>query len=178
MVSKEEKGIFGKRMKGAKGGKSFARKLIQVTHPEVEETIKNEANALDSLFHNGRHKNLIEVFKHGWLDSLENNYFIDMELADLSMADYIHYVFHNATPPFELFIDDKSNPILTRRDCSEIQRLHNTCAIGHQIASGLLFMHEHGYVHRDLKPENGKPLAYSLSKSSPLLSSCKVMEAD
>jgi len=152
----KEKGLFGKRVKGAKGGKVFARKLMQVTHPEVEETVKNEAKALDSLFHNGRHENIIVVFKHGWLDTLGNNYFIDMELAELSLADYIDYVFRNATPSFELVIDDKSHPILTRRDCSELQRLHNMCAIGHQIASGLGFMHEHGHVHRDLKPGNGK----------------------
>lgn len=100
-----------------------------------------------------------------------------MELAELSLADYIHYVFRNAIARFELVIDDKFHPILSRRDCSGLQRLHNTCAIGYQIANGLGFMHERGHVHRDLKPENGKPLAYSRSKSSSLLSSWKVIEA-
>jgi len=177
MFSKEETGFDGKRVKGSTGGKVFARKLMQATNTETKEAVKNEAKAVDSLFQNGQHENIIEVFKHGWLDSLENNYFIDMELAELSLADYIHYVFHNANPPFGLVIDEKSHPVLTRRDSSELPRLQNACIIGHHIASGLGFMHEQGHVHRDLKPENGKLLTDFFSNSSPLLSPWKVMEA-
>ena len=51
MVFKDQKGLFGKWVKGAKAKKVFARKLMQVTYPEVEETVENEAKVLDFLFH-------------------------------------------------------------------------------------------------------------------------------
>ena len=64
---------------------------MQVTYPEVEETVENEAKVLDFLFHKrAGMRTSLKSSTMGWLDSFKNNYFIDMELVELSVADYIY----------------------------------------------------------------------------------------
>jgi serine/threonine protein kinase len=119
-----------------------------------EADVNNEIKALDLLFRDGQHSNLVEVIKHGWLEMGGSFYFIDMELADLSLYDYIQYVFDNQPLRSAIGFGPGFDPIFSSKDCSQLQRLHSTCAIGSQVANGLEFVHGTGHVHRDLKPQN------------------------
>ena len=85
----------------------------------------------------GSHKNIITIFSHG--EFPDKSYaFIDMELCDLSLDEYIKSNWSVARvdgPPKEARIWD----IMT------------------QIANGLSFIHKNKEIHRDLKPNNGTP---------------------
>jgi len=66
-------------------------------------------------------------------------YYIDMELCEFTLAQYITGV----QVPF-LF-----NWEIFRR------KPENICEIYEHINDGLIFIHENGEVHRDLSPQNG-----------------------
>jgi len=124
---------------------------------EVDDVIENEIKTLDSLSRTGGHDHIIEVLKHGWLrGTTDKFYFIDMELAELSLAEYIAYVFHNKPLPSRFgILSEEFDPVFSSRHCTQLQRLHTIFTIGSQVAKGLEFVHQSGYVHRDLKPANG-----------------------
>lgn len=91
------------------------------------------------------HPNIVAVFKFGELCDT-SHYFIDMELCDLNLAEYIH----RQTPPNPLesipsFIKDGPPPF-------RAQQIWN---IMKQIANGVMYIHGLKQVHRDLKPANG-----------------------
>jgi serine/threonine protein kinase len=138
----------------------FARKLMPATSPEVQQAIKSEAAAINRLFHEQKHDNLIYVFTHAWLEPAKLHYCIDMELADLSLYDYINYVFHGGPAPSAMVFGDPFDPRFSSKECSELQRLHTAFVIGAHISNGLQFMHQNGHIHRDLKPQNGTYLNY------------------
>jgi serine/threonine protein kinase len=143
------KSVLGYLVKSPNDGKVFARKIMVVTQAN-EEDVENEKRALDTLIRNGHHDNIIDIMKHGWLETVGQAYFVDMELADLSLADYIKYVFRDGpVSPLNF------SPAFTNRYCSKTERLKVTFIIGSQIAQGLEYMHQHGQGHRDLKPANG-----------------------
>jgi serine/threonine protein kinase len=135
--------------------KAFARKLIRVSNA-IAEDVKNEVNVVNALREKGTHPNIIGILNHGWLVTAGKVYFIDMELADLTLTDYINYVFHNK--PLEVTTPNvrEFNAVFSPRECSELQRLQTTFEIVRQVAGGLEFLHNSGHVHRDLKPQNGK----------------------
>lgn len=151
----KEKNLFGASVaRPAKDKKPFARKLVRVSNA-IEKDVKNEARVVESLREMGSHQNIVEVLKHGWLETSGKVYFIDMELADATLADYIDYVFHEKTkqpssphywPPRLRFFSRPVGPL---------QTLPAMFEIGHAIANGLEFLHINGHVHRDLKPQNG-----------------------
>jgi len=132
-------------------GKPFARKVMRVIKAN-EEDIQNEGRALDVLMSNGHHDNIVDVLKHGWLETAGQVYFVDMELADLSLADYIKYAFHSGPLPEYC---REFGPACPSRDCDKVTRLHATFVVGCQIARGLEYMHNLCQGHRDLKPSNG-----------------------
>jgi serine/threonine protein kinase len=136
-------------------GHVFARKLMLATSPDVKHAINSEAETLRHLFQEQQHDNLIHVFTHGWLEAAKLHYSIDMELADLSLYDYINYLFRNGSLPPTITFSDRFDPRLSRRECTQLQRLHTTWVIAAQICNGLQFMHLNGHIHRDLKPQNG-----------------------
>lgn len=157
MAVKNRRTFFGYLAKTTNDGKVFARKLTRVGHFGVkDEDVENEARVLKSLYRKGQHDNLIQVLQHGWLESAGKIYFIDMELADLSLHDYIRYVFSSQLLPSNIRVGNEFDPVFSQRDCSELERIHTTWAISRHIAEGLDFMHKGGHVHRDLKPHNGK----------------------
>jgi serine/threonine protein kinase len=98
-------------------------------------------------------KNMIHVRNHGWLRGSSSSYFIDMEIADITLAKYISCLRNQETPNIEAnephFIYPSSAVYIKAR-------ILNAYAIGSNIANGLGFLHSKGYVHRDLKPSNGK----------------------
>jgi serine/threonine protein kinase len=122
------------------------------------EDIANEARVVSSLRDNGGHPNIIDILDHGWLTSLQDVYFIDMELGYLTLADYIDYIYNRGSnPQFKAIIEaiPSSNPAFIREKCSVPERMRNIFLIGNHIARGLEFMHSLHHVHRDLKPSNG-----------------------
>ena len=123
---------------------AFARKLLHIPHIPWEE-IEYEAQAIIKICGKGSHSHIVEVLKLGELRNTDY-YFIDMELCDLNLAEYIH----RATPqgPSESipsFIKNAPPPL-------KAQQIWN---IMRQIASGIKYMHTLKVVHRDLKPANG-----------------------
>lgn len=111
---------------------------------------------MSKLVQSGKHKNIVTVLAHGWC-KYNNFYFIDMELCDLTLREYIEY--HKGSRPLSvpiILLDHESTPqrAFISRDCSYIARIQNLWTIGRDIAGGLDFLHSHGQVHRDLKPDN------------------------
>jgi serine/threonine protein kinase len=102
--------------------------------------------------------NIIRVLDHGWLTGSLDVYFIDMELGDFTLADYIDYI-HDRRPNLSKAIIDSlvssTNPAFVPGKCPVHERMENVMVIGNHIAQGLEFMHSLHHVHRDLKPSNG-----------------------
>jgi serine/threonine protein kinase len=134
----------------------FARKLIRVSN-ENRASVENEAFIVSSLGEHGGHSNIVAVLKQGWLVGSGGVYFIDMELGDLTLHDYIEY--HSApSTSMEGFSLPPFSVGFVQKRCDELQRIHNIWIVGRDVACGLEFLHSHGYVHRDLKPSNGTPV--------------------
>lgn len=131
----------------------FARKILRIIGHTTAADIDNEARIVTSFLKNGGHPNIVTITRHGWMMSL-NYYFIDMELCDLTLNDYISY-FAGSTLTFEIV--PSLQPAFVENGCGPIVRLHNIWTIGTHISRGLDFMHANGQVHRDLNPRNGTP---------------------
>jgi serine/threonine protein kinase len=96
--------------------------------------VRAEIQAIAKLC-DGTNDNIVKVIRTGNFENLTFAY-IDMELCDLSLEDYIKgawLVYPVNGPPDEFRVWD----IMT------------------QIASGLAFVHAKNEIHRDLKPSNG-----------------------
>jgi serine/threonine protein kinase len=109
---------------------------------------------VDLIRNSGGHANIINTFDHSWLKGSSKVYYIDMELANLTLADYIY----NEGNPLSLdaeAIQPLSPVFVDRKSCSLLKRAYNMWIIGLQIGLGLEFMHGLELVHRDLKPTNG-----------------------
>jgi serine/threonine protein kinase len=111
-----------------------------------QQEIVNEAEAVALLCTKG-HPNIVEVVAHGHLSMV--NYYIDMELCDLSLAELF-----KRKPKGEGLQDWYLQwPIETVND-----RIFFTIALMQELANGLYFIHKHDRVHRDIKPENSTTL--------------------
>src|SRR5271170_3907673 len=117
-----------------------------------KEDIENEARVVSSLMKIGGHENIITIITHDWLP-LSSYYYIDMELCDLTLHDYINYLAKRKPAPFE--ISSKISPVFVTVDPPVSMRVYNMWTVGSHIARGLEFMHEQDHVHRDLTPRNG-----------------------
>lgn len=142
---------------------AFARKILRISHRVPEEDIKNEARVISSIHENGGHKNIIGILDHGWLKGSFNVYYIDMELAQLTLADYIDHL-RGAKHSSSNIVSDLS-PVFVNPSSSFERRVHNIWVVGRHVAEGLNFMHANKHVHRDLKPTNGKNFYSDLTTS-------------
>jgi serine/threonine protein kinase len=85
-------------------------------------------------------------------------YFIDMELCNLTLHEYIKYCNNGATLGFE--VQEARAPVFVHNDCSSLMRMRNIWTIMTHIVLGLEFMHKQKQAHRDLKPSNGAGYVY------------------
>jgi serine/threonine protein kinase len=122
----------------------FARKLIRV--PRVSDdagVVDNEVQMLKTLSKQ-RHLHIVTVFRIGMLHNSED-LFIDMELCDLNLREYIR-----GTKPRDLvptfFVRDQPPPMIA-------MQIWNVML---QITTGVEYLHRRRVIHRDLKPDNGK----------------------
>jgi serine/threonine protein kinase len=118
------------------------------THEDVE----NEKLAIARLCAHGNDPNIVEILGYGELRH-PNYFFIDMELCDLNLHDYLY----GKRPIDDANSTDQSftNMVFVPTDCEFHLRFQNIFTIMIHINRGLKFSHQHGLVHRDLKPNNG-----------------------
>jgi serine/threonine protein kinase len=128
---------------------TFARKAIPSSNIWRED-IDKEAQNIAKLIKYGEHENIVRILDYGWAS---NFFFIDMELCDFALSDYIKY--HEGGGSIGFIDMSLFAPVLATKDCSLLERVRNMWVIGTHITSGLEFLHSHKHVHRDLKPANG-----------------------
>jgi serine/threonine protein kinase len=127
--------------------------------PSVDQrSIRKEVEAIKKLCGPDTHVNIIQVLDHGHLSN-PIFYFIDMELCDLNLHDYIH----GSTPPNL----SGSVPYFSRGD--RVESSLQIWIVMSQIASGVEYIHRQHQVHRDIKPANGDTLACVTDVSSFVL---------
>jgi serine/threonine protein kinase len=97
-----------------------------------------------------RHQNIVQVLRHDWFNS-GSVCFIDMELCNLTLHDYIQN--RSALAEHDGLFNDST---FVPENCSTKPKLKNIWTITLHVARALDFIHKMGYVHRDLKPLNGK----------------------
>lgn len=131
----------------------FARKIVRPFGQADEHAIDSETKAVHELVQSGGHSNIISILDHGWLDSPYHYYFIDMELCELSLHQYIHDT--RSLSIDDVFMD-KLSPVFVRKDVSLLTFALNIWTIMREIVAGVEFLHSQNQVHRDLKPHNGK----------------------
>jgi len=95
--------------------------------------IVNEFRAIEELCMKNSHANIVVVYRY---DQLGNWYYIDMELCEFNLAQYI-YDFDTAIPML---------PALNMTMVLKIMQ---------DVSRGLAFIHQSQKVHRDIKPQNG-----------------------
>jgi serine/threonine protein kinase len=121
---------------------AFARKLVRI--PIVDaKVVENEVRVLRELCCEGAHANIVAVLTIGALLNSED-LFIDMELCDLNLDEYIACKKpRDSVPTF--FVVDQPPPV-------KAIQIWNVML---QIAKGVEYLHLKHVVHRDLKPANG-----------------------
>jgi serine/threonine protein kinase len=102
--------------------------------------IENEVKAIEKLRSHSQHKNIIKVFRHDWMVSNSSFpvYHFDMELGDLTLAQFIQDKFY--CDPFPGIALWEVWPIML------------------DLEGGLTFLHRRQLIHRDLKPANSEGL--------------------
>ena len=121
---------------------------FKVSTADIQKELK-----VASMLQENQHKNIVQLLKHG--RSKFNFYFIDMELCEMTLSDYIRDLRDKKPCMFNSDIVQTLRPVFVPGDAPSEGRLTNTWMIGVHIADGLAFMHGHKYAHRDLKPSNG-----------------------
>jgi len=115
--------------------------LIHIPATEAK-VIENEVQAITKLCEKGAHLHIVRVLKIGELRDTRF-LFIDMELCDLNLAEFIHCTRAQVSVP-TYFIKDLSPPL-------KVRQIWNVML---QITKGVKYLHSKDIVHRDLKPAN------------------------
>jgi serine/threonine protein kinase len=127
--------------------KVFARKIFIAPHTSKKDW-ETEGKAITKICGKGAHAHIVAVLKLGQL--LNSPYFyIDMELCDLNLSDFIYSIpapHEPSTVMLPQYIKNGEPPL----KASQIWNVMR------QIASGVKYIHSLDVVHRDLKPANGK----------------------
>jgi serine/threonine protein kinase len=120
----------------------FARKLLRPFAMLSEDEILNEFRAIKKLCLESCQENLVAVYRYGKLPG-SPYYYIDMELCDLNLQEYIY--------EFERRGFSSSFPPLDTTAVFQIMR---------DVSGGLAFIHERKEVHRDIKPNNSSSIGF------------------
>jgi serine/threonine protein kinase len=135
----------------------FARKIIRLSGTVGKADVQNEAQAASLIIVHGGHGNIVTILRHGWLRfSFNQCYYIDMELCEFNLHDYVNYHYSRPTIVIETNIAPSLSPAVVRKDGLITERMQNIWTVATHIARGLEFMHSYKLAHRDLKPGNGK----------------------
>jgi serine/threonine protein kinase len=129
----------------------FARKLIRPFGDITVGDVENEIRAAEKLCKPGAHRNIVAVTEHGKFHP--GYYFLDMELCDLSLENYIQ---RRWTPLME-----EKVPYFTAEIPSRMRMAH-IWDVMEDVTRGVTFIHQHKEIHRDLKPRNS--MTFSSSK--------------
>jgi serine/threonine protein kinase len=87
------------------------------------------------------HQNIVKVWRHGQLPN-SGQYYIDMELCDLSLREFIRSGGGARLSLFSALLQGG--------------RVAYAWKIMEKVAAGLEHIHGQGLVHRDIKPENSE----------------------
>ena len=93
-----------------------------------------------------QHPNIVQVFEFGKFEKDSRSYFIDMELCDENLQNYIS----------GKSISHLVDWISLRNNAIQWKKPEDILGIADQIIDGLIFIHDQMEVHRDLTPNNGK----------------------
>jgi len=110
-----------------------------------DDEIRNELRAVEKFGRN-RNDHLVAVLRHGKLPE-SPYYFIDMELCNMDLSQYIYEVRSDRDLRFE-------NSLPVRVDVDDIWRIMR------DITDGVAFIHSHMEIHRDIKPKNSTPSTF------------------
>jgi serine/threonine protein kinase len=146
------KGLFSYHCYGPNKDQSWARKMLHQYPRMKPDDIQAEIKAQKELCC-GEHHNIVRLFESGPMDN--GWFYIDMELCEFTLTEYIYYEKTNDGLPCFNSLESKSR----------VQRIWDTMM---QISDGVKFIHDKRYVHRDLKPNNSDPPKYIMLIHSSL----------
>ena len=114
------------------------------------EDIEREIRVVQALCLPQPHRNIVAVLDHGQLE--RGFYYLDMELCDLSLDNYIN------KPPTPTMQNDV--PHLMSGHIPARTKMSHIWDIMEDVSDGTAFIHAHGHAHRDLKPSNGSSSSF------------------
>jgi len=117
------------------------RKLIRPWAGIRQAEIDNEVRAINRLC-KSNHPNIVQVLNFGRLKTDGVFYFIDMELCEISLENYIQGGTINGLIVWN-----------TIRICNKVHK--HAYKIMQQVLNGVIYIHCCNEVHRDLSPNNG-----------------------
>ena len=106
--------------------------------------------AIQKLCGPGAHPNVVQVLSHGLIWNY-GYYYINMELCDMSLDDYIH--------PKSTLGPSNSLPYYVKGGGTD--SMVQMWTVMSQIASGVEYIHGERQIHRDLKPGNSDAPSFS-----------------
>jgi eukaryotic-like serine/threonine-protein kinase len=133
------------------GNYRFVRMLLQGQNSEVLEVVQDGT---------GKRFAMKQLLDYKGRDASERRAFefeakLGQQFRHPNLVRVYEYVKHKTRPYFVMDFFDPTHMrlVLNKPDLKErvMPRLHKIIT---QAASGLAYMHEHGWVHRDVKPEN------------------------